>query len=297
MKRPGIIIFLLIATTCCWPFISSFGQYYYYNNNYYDNDLVFEIGGGIGAINSITDIGGQQKLAKKRYFNEINIQTFNLSQNFYLAAVYKNVVAARLELTIGTVRGYDSLLVRGTPRFDRNLSFKSPITELALLVEFHPLMLKYYEEGTPTFSPYVVAGVGWFNFNPQGNLNGRWINLQPLSLEGQGFTEFPDRKPYKLSQPNLSIGAGIKYEATDNISFRLEWVHRYLFTDYLDDVSLTYINPALFDKYFSPAEAALAKQLYLRGKRNNRNRGERKNTDTYFSINFKVGFTFGRSRR
>ena len=272
-------------------------QYYYYNDKYFDNDLVFEFGGSFGAINAITDIGGQPFLNTKKYVNEINWKTTNRNAGIYLGVNYKSVVAARLELMYGNVSGADSLLVKGTPRFNRNLSYRTDIREVSLLFEFHPLFLKYYDEGTPFLSPYIVAGGGWFSFNPQGNLDNQWVDLQPLHLEGQGFTEFPDRKPYKLSQPNLSAGAGIRFELLSAVNFRIEWLHRYLFTDYLDDVSQSYIDPALFSKYLSPQQASQANQLYKRGIKNDQNRGKSKNTDSYFTVNFKLGLTLGRTRR
>lgn len=291
MRRLFLILFLLFS------FFSSKTQYYYYNNKYYENDLVFEIGGSFGTMNAITDIGGQGFLSKKRYVNEINWKVANKNAGIYLGANYKQIVGARLELMYGSVAGSDSFLVKGTPRFNRNLSYRSDIREISLLFEFHPLFLKYYEEGGPVLSPYIIAGGGWFSFNPQGNLNNQWVDLQPLHLEGQGLPEFPDRNPYKLSQPNLSGGIGIKYEILSSINLRLEWVHRYLFTDYLDDVSKSYIDPALFNKYLSPQKAAQATQLYKRGIRNNKNRGESKNTDSYFTVNFKLGLTLGRTKR
>ena len=37
---------------------------------------------------------------------------------------------------------------------------------------------------------------------------------------------------------------------------------RHTFTDYLDDISTTYIDPARVDNYLPPDQATLAKQLY-----------------------------------
>jgi hypothetical protein len=85
------------------------------------------------------------------------------------------------------------------------MHFRSSILELALLAEFHPLMLKYYPDGQPSLSPYVTAGVGWFSFNPQAQAGGLWHDLQPLATEGQGFAEYPDRQPYRRAQVNVPV--------------------------------------------------------------------------------------------
>lgn len=291
----GAVTFFLVLLLIFSASVSQ-AQYYYYNDKYYDNDVVFEVGGSLGAMNAITDLGGQQRKSKQ-YLNEINWKNTTNCAGVYLGVMYKEVVGVRLEATWGTVKAYDSLLQKGTPRFNRNLSFQSSIREVSMMVEFHPLKLRYYETDPPRLSPYLAVGVGYYSFNPQGYLNGNWVDLQPLRTEGQGFTEFPDRRPYRLSQANICGGLGVKYELAGSLNLRLEWIHRYLFTDYLDDVSRSYIDPALFSKYLTPVQAAQAKILYKRGIRNNKNRGEAENNDTYFSINLKLGIMLGRKSR
>ena len=135
------------------------------------------------------------------------------------------------------------------------------------------------------------------SFNPQANLNGTWLDLQPLHTEGQGFKEYPDRQPYRLSQLNLFLGAGLRYELTPTLYIRLEWLPRYLFTDYLDDASTKYIDPAFFSNYLKPTLVTQALQLNKRTTEITTQRGDPKNTDAYFTINLKVGMTLGRTRR
>lgn len=155
-------------------------------------------------------------------------------------------------------------------------------------------------------SPYILAGIGIFHFNPEAKLNNRWVNLSMLHTEGQGFAKYPDRKVYKLNQLNLPLGSGIRYEASPVLCFRFEIVYRKLWTDYLDDVSKTYINPADFDQYFTSSVSALATTLADRRLKSNPAftsgglgdiRGNPKNNDAYFSINLKIGLIFGRQKR
>jgi len=35
-------------------------QYYYYDDSYYDKDFLFEINASGGAMNALTDIGGER---------------------------------------------------------------------------------------------------------------------------------------------------------------------------------------------------------------------------------------------
>ena len=44
----------------------------------------------------------------------------------------------------------------------------------------------------------------------------------------------------------------------------MEVLHRKTFTDYIDDVSTTYIDNNLFGQYLTSEQAAMANQLYFR---------------------------------
>jgi len=286
-------------------------NFYYYNNKYYDSPIVFEIGGSFGMMNSLTDLGGKRGIGKG-FIKDMRMKTIRPSYGAYLMAMYNNVIGIRLEGTFGQVCGYDSILKKvassTSGRYERNLSFKSRISEFQLGIEVHPLFFKNYEdEDPPPISPYVVVGASIYSFDPQAQLNGQWYSLQPLHLEGQGFQEYPDRKNYSLTQINFIAGLGVKYEVSSSINARLEFVHRFLTTDYLDDVSnYEYVDPTLFYKYLTPNQAAIAQQLYNRTNEvkpadmtyfENLQRGDPRNKDTYFTIELKVGVMFGRSRR
>jgi hypothetical protein len=288
-------------------------QFYFHDNNFYDSPLLFEMGGSIGIMNCLTDVGGNKGMGKP-LIKDLNIGNNQLNGSIYLSAMYKYAVGVRLEGTIGKVKAYDSILhpVKETTlgRYERNLQFSSRITELALTFEFHPLFIFINwltkESSPPALSPYITAGIGYFNFNPQAKLYTDWIDLQPLHTEGQGFTEFSDRKNYKLTQINFPIGAGLKYELTPAINLRAELVGRILKTDYLDDISTRYINPQLFSKYLTGND--LINALALNDRRSKFNpafpvnpkggqrRGNPLNNDAYFTFNIKVGVAIGREK-
>ena len=290
---------ILLLFLCIFFTKNSFSQYYYYNDKYYSTDFLYEFGVGVGAMNCITDIGGANT-DNAKYFNEIRQRNNKFSKSIYAAVTYQSIIALRLEGTLGMVESADSTITGKSKnlvsKYVRNLSFRSKISEITLTSEFHPLQLLNFEL-VPFVSPYIIAGVGWFQFNPQANLNGKWIDLQPLHTEGQGFTEYPDRKPYKLSQFNLPLGVGIRYEMTGMFNVRAEFIHRRLFTDYLDDASTKQlIDGSLFAKYLPPADAANARALYNRSIDGSIPiyRGHFQNNDAYMSISLKLGVVFGR---
>jgi hypothetical protein len=284
-------------------------QYYFYNENYYERDVNFEIGTSVGFMNSLTDLGGKKGVGKG-FIKDLNGKNYNLSFSIFAEATYRYIFGLRLEATFGKIEAADSVLKPVAPttfgRYERNLSFRSPITEVQLTMEFHPFYLGVnYDKEPPLISPYLIGGIGFFNFNPQAKLDNQWYDLQPLHLEGQGFSQYPTRKEYKLTQLNIPFGFGIKYELSQLLNARLEIVHRKLYTDYLDDVSTNYINPALFSGYLTPAQAALAVRLHDRKTEivpshitsPGSQRGDPKENDSYFSMQAKISFVIGRLKR
>ncbi len=309
MKKLAALFTLFIVCFCGFK---AKAQYYFYNGNYYDNPVVFELGLSLNAMNCLTDLGGKKGIGA-RYLKDLNIGKTHIAGGVFGAVTYKSLLAIRLEYTRGNISADDKVLEGITDiakeRYNRNLNFRSNISEIAGIIEVHPLFLgvDYSEdEVPPLLSPYLFAGIGQFKFNPEGeipNSGGNWTSLQPLHTEGQGFPQHPDRPNYKLKQLNFPVGFGARYELGGIFNLRLEAMYRILQTDYLDDVSTRYINPAEFLTNLPPAEAALALQMHdkQRVKITNPNGGSKRGSpsekDAYFTINLKLGLVLGRKGR
>ncbi len=300
------------VSLAAWSLITSqqlMAQFYFYNDKYFDRPVVYEIGIKSGIMNSLTDVGGK-KGPGKNFIKDLNWKFAKPVNGIYIMVTYNNAIGLRLEASFGEVMGYDSILkdVKATTygRYERNLSFKSSISDFQLAAEIHPLYFKVENDrDLPRISPYAVIGIGYYSFDPQAKLKGEWYSLQPLRTEGQGFAEYPDHKPYKLNQINFAAGAGLCYEISALFNARFEINHRMLQTDYLDDVSTTYIDPDLFFNYLPVNSASIAKQLANRkdelGTVNITNvgdqRGDPKDNDAFFTIQFKLGVMLGRQKR
>ncbi len=144
--------------------------------------------------------------------------------------------ALRAGINYGTVGATDK---KNKPELQaRNLSFTTRILEGNLLLEY-----TLFDLTDKKISPYAFAGVALFHFNPYAyDTLGNKIYLKPLSTEGEGLPQYPDRKPYKLTQFAIPFGAGVKFRINDNTVLGYEIGLRKLFTDYLDDVSTTYVD-------------------------------------------------------
>jgi len=142
--------------------------------------------------------------------------------------------------------GFTYTIVGGADRFNsddtlraRNLAFETKVAEFSLVGEYY--FFNLYDQ---KFSPYLFAGLAVYHFNPYAfNGSKQKVFLKPLSTEGEGLPQYPDRKPYALTQPAIPFGGGVKYAINDNLRVGLELGMRKLFTDYFDDVSTTYVDP------------------------------------------------------
>ena len=179
-------------------------------------------------------------------------------------------------------------------RKQRNISFRSDIFEIELVTEINILGYQPYRL-RKRFSPYVFAGLAFFRFNPQAELNGIWYDLQPLGTEGQGLPGQPSK--YHLSQFAIPAGLGLKFALTKNWNIGAEFGMRKTYTDYLDDISSTYPNLDLLGE----VNGALASELSWRTDElgldipppgEGRNRGDPEDLDWYIFSGVFVSFNF-----
>ncbi len=162
-------------------------------------------------------------------------------------------ISGRAALSYGRLTGDDQKSAdkednEAIYRYNRNLSFRSDVVELSTvavidLIENRGTYLKRRD-----FSPYIFLGVAGFYHNPKGEAaNGDWVALQELGTEGQKAQDRAAKgyeKPYSRVQISIPFGLGVNYKLSRqfNIGYEIGW--RKTFTDYLDDVSGNYADPA-----------------------------------------------------
>lgn len=147
-------------------------------------------------------------------------------------------------------------------RYLRYQDAKTNIWEGSLLFEIEPLRLDPESNiARRSGQPYVIGGLGYFHFQPYSSLNGTWVKIAPLHLEGDGFPVAGAPALINLYQWCVPLGFGYKFDIGPHLNIGFEYQWRMTFTDYLDGVSGKYIDPKYYDLYLSPTDAALAKQL------------------------------------
>jgi hypothetical protein len=190
--------------------------------------------------------------------------------------------------------GYDDKFTSNPFQQQRNLSFRSDILEANVMAEFN---FFWFSTGDPQhrFTPYIALGVGAFYFEPYTTYNSMRYNLRPLGTEGQNNAEFKDRR-YQPVSMCIPVGAGIKYWLGPGVNFSLEVVNRFTLTDYIDDVSTTYVgannfpynamNPSVAADLQDRSSAIDGKKLGRAGKQ----RGDSSTKDQYLMVQMSLSF-------
>lgn len=193
-----------------------------------------EFGVGVGAAHYFGDLNTRAK------FNRVKpAATIFFRKNF------GNYIAARVGASFAMLGYSDQYNTHNEYMYTRNLSFNTNVWELSLQGDFNFFR---FMPGEPEFSftPYVTLGIGVFSYDPYAYLRGEKVYLRQLGTEGQGSPLYPERKQYSSMGISIPFGAGFKYAINDRMNIGIEILHRFTNTDYLDDVSKTYVDPAAF---------------------------------------------------
>ena len=191
------------------------------------------------------------------YYGDLQDKSLTLDQsNGALGVGLKYDVTDHLAVRTGFLYGKiagDDKRNKASLQF-RNLNFQTKIFEWNVLAEYN-----FFDLNDRKFSPYVFGGLALFHFNPfTYDSLGNKFYLRPLSTEGEGLSQYPDRHPYKLTQFALPLGFGLKFRVTDNVVLSYELGFRKTFTDYLYDVSKTYVDESTLLNAKGPKAVELA---------------------------------------
>lgn len=193
-----------------------------------------EFGIGLGAAHYFGDLNTRAKVNRPK-----------IAANLFFRKNFGNYVALRISGTFAKLGYSDIYNTHNEYMQRRNLSFNTNVWELALQGDFNFYRFLPGEPGL-NFTPYITVGAGIFNYDPYAFLANDKYFLRPLATEGQGSSLYPDRKPYNSMAVAVPFGVGVKYALNERFNIGFEVVHRFTNTDYLDDVSTTYVDPAVF---------------------------------------------------
>lgn len=224
--RKLVLLIVFVAA----PFLAS-AQYYW------------DFGGGAGIANYLGEMGGKE-LTRRDFVSDMKMQLTRQSATAFARYKLSPMFSVKGSLNYLTIRGNDELS-SNAPRHYRNLSFRNNMFELAaecqyFFYEVNDLGHTYrYKDN---FRAYIGLGVAGLYHNPKAFIDDPssgfetgWYALRPLQTENHRYTKI-----------TVAIPASAGFYFTINKFYRIGWnlTWRTTFTDYLDDASTVYQDPA-----------------------------------------------------
>ena len=198
----------------------------------------WDIGGNLGFSNYLGEIGGGAGEARD-WVLDMKLDQTRWNPGVFVRYRADYNFGINMSLNYFRIQGADSL-TENPNRFTRNLHFRNDVFELAAVGEYY--FFSQPDVGRTgryllDFKAYVFAGGALFYNNPKAQYQGEWVALQPLMTEGQ-------EESYSKFQFSIPVGVGFFYTFSrlHRFGWSLGW--RYTFTDYVDDVSNAYPDPA-----------------------------------------------------
>ncbi|MBI4931884.1 MAG: hypothetical protein HY841_14065 [Bacteroidetes bacterium] len=206
----------------------------------------YELIGSLGASNFLGDLGGANQVGTNG-LKDLELVLTRPALGAGIRFKVQQYFSVKGNIYWGILRG-DDKLTKEYFRNRRNINFKSNIFELSGQVEFNFIKEQkghiYKIKGVRGMSHkdrqiYLFGGGGAVYFNPKGRYtNKAWYALQPLKTEGVTYSRLTGL---------ISLGGGARFAINRYWGVGFELGMRKTFTDYMDDVSSNYADPAIFN--------------------------------------------------
>ncbi len=254
-----------------------------------------EIRIGLGATQFLGDLGGKDQIGTDYRLKDLDWASTSINAEIGYRYRFKRLFATTTSIHVGILKG-DDALTQDPVRNARNLSFRAPFIDVTQRLEFmiylkEKVGKRYNIKGLHGFKNrneqiYVFAGVGLIGFMPQAQYQGAWVNLRPLSTEGQGMVGgIANRLPVTVTVP---MGIGFRVGISREWRVGIEASYVKTFSDYIDDVhGIYYDKDLLFAQKGEIAYALSDRSGGNQGFGTGMQRGD-KQKDSYYHINIIV---------
>lgn len=270
-----------------------------------------EFGVGLGTTTFMGDLGKHESRAST-YFGDVGGGITKPALNVWYRNTFNPWFALKGGITLSQIQGDDRLSQNYAAdskadwyRSYRNLRFQSILLEASVTGEVH--VLRFIPGSlSHRWTPYVSTGIGMVYFNPKADYNGKLVALQPLGTEGQGLAQYPNREKYSRISAVIPIAMGVKINIDQRWTVSAEIGHRVTFTDYMDDVSTTYVSQDDFINAYGTTQGQMIYELSNRSGEldpdgnyssitaEGQFRGNPKGNDSYLCGSIGVSFRFGK---
>lgn len=237
----------------------SFSQKFY---NTQDNWAMnkHELAIGVGATSFLGDLGGADRIGTNYSLRDLNFRSTQWGSSLSYRYRFRPHFATSTMVNAGMLSGSDALTDEPI-RNMRNLSFRSFFVMVSQRFEFIILMNERLGKSSRRVlehneQVYLIGGIGAMYFNPKAMYQGSWTTLHDKHTEGQGLAGGPTE--YKLITATVPLGVGFRMGIGRFWRIGLEAMYVKTFSDYIDDVSGSYYDPAMIGAAYGPHAAYLS---------------------------------------
>ncbi len=199
----------------------------------------WDFGIHLGGSNYLGEMGGKDQ-PRRDFVWDMKLSQTRWAVGGFARRRLSRLISLNTGIMFFRIQGADDL-TEYRPRRGRNLNFRNNMLEWYLRPEF-----TIYQDNDlggrgryrTDFRLFGYAGIGVYYHNPRGQhpVTNEVVDLRPLQTE---LTDY--------SQIGISIPAGMGFHFTFKRRHRIGWDlnWRTTFTDYIDDASTVYADPAL----------------------------------------------------
>lgn len=162
----------------------------------------------------------------------------------------------------------------------QNLSFRTRNPDLNLGIQAD--LFEYNRHAK--VNPYLLGGLGLTYLTPKAKLDGQWISLAPLQTEGVKYNRLP---------LVFMLGAGFSTQITERWSVGMELVNNFVNSDYLDDVSTVYPDPATLSSNLARRLSDRSAEIGGTPQEEGWHRGRPARKDMYLFLQVRVNYLIG----
>lgn len=198
----------------------------------------WDVGFKLGGANYLGEMGGQEE-TRRDFVYDMKLSQTRWAVGAFARYRISPLISTSINFTYGRIQGDDALSTNRARRA-RNLSFRNDMFELNTRGEI--VFYNEHDVGNRgrrrlDFKAFAFLGVGALMHNPKANYAGSWVALRPLQTEGP-------LNSYNRVTFTIPTGLGFyfTYKRRQRFGWELGW--RTTFTDYLDDVSTSYVDPS-----------------------------------------------------
>lgn len=293
----------LLTTLACYVFVHvGFSQPTNFTTNDYFKHQRKEFFFGVGATQTLTDLGGLNRIGTDYSFVDLEWSQTRIGGHFGYRYRLRPLWSTKTIIQYGWFAG-DDKKTNEPYRHNRNLSFSTHMFELSQHLELIIFNNEHFGKRhsmkglkgmrNKNTLVYVFSGFSGFLYLPKAK-GGPF--LRPLTTEGQGLPGGPNK--YGMFNYGIPFGMGCKVgiDALWRVTFELSYTKT--FTDYFDDVSGVYYD---FEGngFTEPAQADLSSGAFGSWTSAGEIRGDSKQNDAYFFFNISAvrNITYKRTKK